>query len=108
MQVLIIGAGEVGFHTALRLSREGHRVVVLDRDPEQLRKVNERMDVNTLLGPGASPRMLVEAGVAQADLVVAVTDSDEVNLIACRFAKILARTATRWRELRDLIQAALR
>lgn len=101
MQVLIIGAGEVGFHTALRLSREGHRVVVLDRDPEQLRKVNERMDVNTLLGPGASPRMLLEAGVAQADLVVAVTDSDEVNLTACRFAKLLARSATRVARVRS-------
>ncbi|MCA1989324.1 MAG: Trk system potassium transporter TrkA [Desulfarculus sp.] len=101
MQVLIIGAGEVGFHTALRLSREGHRVVVLDRDPEQLRKVNERMDVNTLLGPGASPKMLQEAGVAQADLVVAVTDSDEVNLTACRFAKLLARTATRVARVRS-------
>jgi trk system potassium uptake protein TrkA len=101
MQVLIIGAGEVGFHTALRLSREGHRVVVLDRDPEQLRKVNERMDVNTLLGPGASPRMLVEAGVAQSDLVVAVTDSDEVNLTACRFAKLLARSATRVARVRS-------
>ncbi|MCA1906265.1 MAG: Trk system potassium transporter TrkA [Desulfarculus sp.] len=101
MHVLIIGAGEVGFHTALRLSREGHRVVVLDRDPEQLRKVNERMDVNTLLGPGASPKMLVEAGVAQADLVVAVTDSDEVNLTACRFAKLLARNATRVARVRS-------
>lgn len=101
MQVLIIGAGEVGFHTALRLSREGHRVVVLDHDPEQLRKVNERMDVNTLLGPGASPKMLVEAGVAQSDLVVAVTNSDEVNLTACRFAKLLARTATRVARVRS-------
>ncbi|MFH1060893.1 MAG: Trk system potassium transporter TrkA [Pseudomonadota bacterium] len=101
MQVLIIGAGEVGFHTALRLSREGHRVVVLDNDPEQLRKVNERMDVNTLLGPGSSPSMLREAGIHDADMVVAVTDSDEVNLQACRFAKLLSRSATRVARIRS-------
>lgn len=101
MQVLVIGAGEVGFHTAWRLSREGHRVVVLDKDPEQLRKVNERMDVNTLLGAGSSPSMLREAGIDQADMVVAVTDSDEVNLQACRFAKLLSRSATRVARIRS-------
>ena len=101
MQVLVIGAGEVGFHTALRLSREGHKVVVLDQNQEALRKVNEQMDVQTLLGPGSSPVLLRQAELDQADLVVAVTDSDEVNLQACRFAKILAPSTTRVARIRN-------
>ncbi|KMY66991.1 potassium transporter TrkA [Desulfocarbo indianensis] len=101
MQIIIIGAGEVGYHTALRLSREGHKVVVVDRDAEGIRKVNEQMDVQTLVGPGSSPLILREAGVDQADMVVAVTDSDEVNLQACRFARILAPSATRVARVRS-------
>lgn len=101
MQVLIIGAGEVGYHTALRISREGHKVVVVDRDAEGIRKVNEQMDVQTLVGPGASPRILRQAEVDQADLVVAVTDSDEVNLQACRIARLLAPSATRVARIRS-------
>jgi trk system potassium uptake protein TrkA len=101
MQVLIIGAGEVGYHTALRLSREGHKVVVVDRNAEGIRKVNEQMDVQTLLGPGSSPKILRQAEIDQADLVVAVTDSDEVNLQACRFARILAPSATRVARIRS-------
>ena len=94
MQVLIIGAGEVGFHTALRLSHEGHRVVVVDNYPERVRQVSEQMDVQTLVGQGSSPAVLRAAGVDQADLVLVVTNSDEVNLAACRFARLLAPAAT--------------
>ncbi len=101
MHVLIIGAGEVGYHTALRLSREGHKVVVVDRNAEGIRKVNEQMDVQTLVGPGSSPLVLRKAEVDQADLVVAVTDSDEVNMQACRFARILAPSATRVARIRS-------
>lgn len=101
MHVLIIGAGEVGYHTALRLSREGHRVVVVDRNADNIRTINEQMDVQTLVGPGSSPLVLREAEVDQADLVVAVTDSDEVNLQACRFARILAPSATRVARIRN-------
>lgn len=94
MQVLIIGAGEVGFHTALRLSREGHRVVVVDHQAERIRQISEQMDVQTLLGEGSRPAVLRAAGVDQADLVLVVTNSDEVNLTACRFARLLAPGAT--------------
>ncbi|MCB2190740.1 MAG: Trk system potassium transporter TrkA [Deltaproteobacteria bacterium] len=94
MQVLIIGAGEVGFHTALRLSHEGHRVVVVDSMPERVRQISEQMDVQTLVGQGSSPVVLRTAGVHKADLVLVVTNSDEVNLAACRFARLLAPAAT--------------
>ncbi|MCB2187094.1 MAG: Trk system potassium transporter TrkA [Deltaproteobacteria bacterium] len=101
MQILVIGAGEVGFHTALRLSRERHKVVVVDRQAERIRQINEQMDVQALLGPGASPAVLRAAEVDKADLVVAVTDSDEVNMTACRMAKILAPASTRIARIRS-------
>ena len=101
MQVLIIGAGEVGFHTALRLSGEGHHVIVLDCSAEAVRKVNEQMDVQTLAGNGSSPSLLKQAEVDKADLIIAVTNSDEANLTACRFASILAPNSTRIARIRN-------
>lgn len=101
MRVLIIGAGEVGFHTALRLSGEKHEVVVVDRSPARIREVAERMDVQTLVGAGSNPHILKEAGVATCDMVVAVTDSDEVNMVACLYANLLAPSATRVARIRE-------
>lgn len=102
MRVLIIGAGEVGYHTALRLSRENHRVVLVDQDPEKIKTVNEQMDVQTLVGKGSSPAALLAAGVREAELVVAVTDSDEVNMTACRFAQALAPAVTKVARIRSM------
>jgi trk system potassium uptake protein TrkA len=101
MRVLVIGAGEVGFHTALRLSREGQDVVVIDCSAQSLRKVNEQMDVQTLQGMGSSPSVLKQAGIADTELVVAVTDSDEVNLQACRFAHLLSPATIRMARIRS-------
>ncbi|WP_243546281.1 Trk system potassium transporter TrkA [Pseudodesulfovibrio tunisiensis] len=90
MRIIIIGAGEVGFHVAQRLAVENKEVVVIDRDAEALRKVAETSDVQTIQGSGSSPRILTEAGIETADILLAVTDSDEVNLIACFFANMLS------------------
>jgi len=86
---MIVGAGEVGFHIAKRLSEEGQDVVVIDRDAPQIKKINENLDVQAFLGSGTSPRLLKEAGIKEADLLVAATDSDEVNLISCLLARNL-------------------
>jgi len=86
---MIVGAGEVGFHIAKRLSEESQDVVVIDRDPTQIKKINENLDVQAFLGSGTSPRLLKEAGIKEADLLVAATDSDEVNLISCLLARNL-------------------
>ncbi len=90
MRVIIVGAGEVGFHIARRLSSEDKEVVIIDNDEEVLKRVAERLDVETVYGSGSSPKVLEQAGVKQADILLAVTDSDEVNLIACTFSNILA------------------
>jgi trk/ktr system potassium uptake protein len=89
VKIMIVGAGEVGFHIAKRLSAEGQDVVVIDRDAPQIKKINENLDVQAFLGSGTSPRLLREAGIKEADLLVAATDRDEVNLISCLLARNL-------------------
>ncbi len=86
MNVIIIGSGEVGFHTADRLSREGHSVTVVERSPDRERLLQEKANVMVVHGSGASVETLERAGIAEADLFIAVTDLDEVNLVACILA----------------------
>ena len=89
MKVIIVGAGEVGFHIAQRLSEENQDVVLIDQDPEQIKRVGDNLDVQAHLGSGTSPRILKDAGIREADMLLATTDSDEVNLISCLIAKNL-------------------
>lgn len=87
MRTVIIGAGEVGFSTARLLSREGHDVVLIERDGALVERATEQLDALVIQGNGASPRMLKEAGIARSDLLVAASSSDEANIIACLSAK---------------------
>lgn len=82
MYVIVVGMGEVGRHILTQLERERHDVVAIDTDPQHLAEVEETYDVATLVGYGASMDVLKKAGTAKADLLVAVTDQDEVNLVA--------------------------
>ncbi len=92
MKILIVGAGQVGFNIAARLVAEGHDVVLIERDEAILARATEGLDIQGLRGHGARPRVLEEAGIAAADMIVAVTDSDEVNMVACLNAAILGRS----------------
>jgi trk system potassium uptake protein TrkA len=85
--VIVVGAGEVGSYVAERLSKEGHDVAVVELDAQRLRAVEERIDVLAVQGSGTSPRVLEQAGLDKADLVVAVTSFDSVNLVAALVAK---------------------
>ena len=89
MKIIILGAGEVGFHIAQKLSEESQDVVLIDKDPLQIKRISENLDVQALLGSGTSPQVLKDAGIKEADLLVAATDSDEVNLISCLLARNL-------------------
>ena len=89
MKIIIVGAGEVGFHIAQRLSEEGQDVVLIDKDPRQIKRITENLDVQAFLGSGTSPNLLKNSGIETADMLVAATDSDEVNLIACLLARNL-------------------
>jgi trk system potassium uptake protein TrkA len=100
MKTIVIGAGEVGYHIAERLSREGHDVVVIEQDPTVRARVNDELDVMTVEGNGSSPRVLEEAGVREASILIAVADIDEVNVVACLLAKEYG-VATRIARVRD-------
>ncbi len=87
MHAIIIGAGKVGFSIAEILSQAGHDVVVIEKDEDRWERVQESLDVHTILGSGSAPAVLEEAGVTNSDLVVAVTETDELNIVACLMAK---------------------
>ena len=87
MRILVVGAGEVGSYIAGRLSREGNDVVVVDRDSRRLDALAAEVDLLAVHGSGTNPTTLEEAGLGRAEVLVAVTDSDEVNLLACMMAK---------------------
>lgn len=89
MNVLVVGAGEVGFHLAKRLSEENQDVVLIESDPQRADLAARHLDVMTVVGNGASLSVLEEAGVKDAAMLLAVTSRDEVNLIACLAAKRL-------------------
>jgi len=89
MRVLIVGAGEVGFHLAQRLSQENQDVVLIESDPDRAAFAQQQLDILTVVGNGASMSVLEEAGVRDARVIMAVTSRDEVNLIACLTAKKL-------------------
>ncbi|MFC1574777.1 Trk system potassium transporter TrkA [Gemmatimonadota bacterium] len=89
MRVIIVGAGEVGYHLAERLSQENQDVVVVDADPERSGRASELLDVMTVTGNGASIPVLESAGVRGARILLAVTSQDEVNLISCLAASRL-------------------
>lgn len=94
MKIIIIGAGEVGFHLAKVLSQDGHEIVVIDKDPERAERANEHLDVMVLEGTSTSPSLLMKAGAAESDLLIGVTSSDEVNLVACTMARQLGTKRT--------------
>ncbi len=89
MKVVIVGAGEVGFNIASHLVSEGQDVVLVERDEAVLAHATEGLDIQGLRGHGARPDVLEEAGISGASMLVAVTDSDEVNMVACLNAAIL-------------------
>jgi trk system potassium uptake protein TrkA len=93
VKIIILGAGQVGRTAAYNLSREeANDVTVVDMNEEILRDLQDRLDIRTVSGNAASPRILEAAGIATTDILVALTNSDEVNMLACQIAWTLYRT----------------
>src|SRR5262245_6634044 len=101
MRIIVIGAGEVGYHIAERLSHEAHEIVVIERSPEVCRRVQESLRLRAIEADGSSPGALEEAGVREAAMVVAVADVDEVNIVACAIAHQYG-VATKIARVRDI------
>jgi trk system potassium uptake protein len=102
MKILILGAGQVGSSVAAALASENSDITVVDHDQGRLRELAERLDIRTIVGHASLPSVLGHAGAEDADLVIAVTSSDEVNLIACQVADALYKTPTKIARLREM------
>lgn len=100
-KIVIVGAGEVGFHLARRLTLENKEVTVIDMNPERLKRITDNLDVQVILGSGSSPGILKEAGTEGTSVFLAVTSSDEVNIMACLFASVMAPKAMILARLRN-------
>jgi trk system potassium uptake protein TrkA len=101
MKIIIIGAGDVGFNIAQRLSEENHDVVVIEKDPAKIRHIQNVIDVQAILGSGTDPSTLQEAGIKESDILVAATDNDEANLIVCFYAQYLTDYITKIARVRN-------
>lgn len=101
MKILILGAGQVGSSVAAALASENNDITVVDTDHQRLRELAEKLDIRTIVGHASLPSVLAQAGAEEAELLVAVTSSDEVNLIACQVGQQQFRTPTRVARLRE-------
>ncbi|MCB1626132.1 MAG: Trk system potassium transporter TrkA [Xanthomonadales bacterium] len=101
MNILILGAGQVGTSVAAALARENNDITVVDTDAGKLAELRDKIDLRTVHGFASHPRVLARAGAEDADLVVAVTSSDEVNIVACEVAASLFSTPTRIARMRQ-------
>jgi len=95
MRVIICGAGRVGYGLAARLAAENNTVTVVDLSPELIRQITTDLDVRGIIGHGSHPEILKRAGIESADMIIAVTYSDEVNMIACQVAHSLFNVPTK-------------
>ncbi|HZN86726.1 MAG TPA: NAD-binding protein, partial [Burkholderiales bacterium] len=86
MKIVILGAGQVGSSVAESLVSEQNDITVVDVEPGRLRALQDRLDLRTVIGSASHPSVLIEAGIEDADLLIAVTQSDETNLVACKLA----------------------
>lgn len=101
MRVLILGAGQVGGTLAQSLVSEDNDISLIDLDNERLSELQHRLDIQTVQGSAAHPDVLIKAGIEQADMLIAVTDSDEINMMACQIAYTLFRTPTKIARIRS-------
>lgn len=89
MNIIILGAGQVGSALAQFLAKENNNITIVDTNTQRLQKLQDHIDIRTVVGHAAYPAILEQAGAEDADMLIAVTPSDEVNLLACQIAKIL-------------------
>lgn len=101
MKIIILGAGQVGGTLAEHLAGEANDITVVDTDGERLRDLGDRLDIRTVQGRASLPNVLRQAGADDADMLVAVTNSDETNMVACQVAYTLFHTPTKIARVRE-------
>jgi len=101
MKVIICGAGQVGHNIARYLAQEDNDVTVIDQRPELSRKISDTLDVKAITGFASHPNVLAQAGASDADMLIAVTQADEVNMLACQVAHSLFDVTTKIARIRQ-------
>ncbi len=101
MKIIILGAGQVGGTLAENLASEANDITVVDTDSSRLRELQDRLDIRTVEGKASYPSVLDQASAQDADMLIAVTNSDEVNMIACQVAQTLFNTPTKIARVRE-------
>ena len=101
MKIIILGAGQVGGTLAEHLAIEQNDITVVDTDGEKLRVLQDRLDIGTVTGGASHPNVLYKAGAEDADMLIAVTNSDEINMMACQVAHTLFNTTTKISRVRS-------
>lgn len=100
MKIIILGAGQVGSSTAESLANEGNDITVIDQNAVLLERLQEHLDIRTVVGFAAHPETLLKAGIQDADMLIAVTHNDEVNMVACQIASSLFNTPKKLARIR--------
>jgi trk system potassium uptake protein TrkA len=95
MKIIILGAGQVGSSVAENLSSEANDITLIDTDEQCLRELQDRLDIRTIVGEASHPDVLARAGADDADMILAVTNSDEINMVACQVAYSIFHTPTK-------------
>ncbi|MDK2752616.1 MAG: Trk system potassium transporter TrkA [Gammaproteobacteria bacterium] len=102
MKIIILGAGQVGISTAEILAKEDNDITLVDNVASQVEGLQDRLDIRTIVGSASHPSVLEQAGGPDADLILAVTDQDEVNMAACQVAYTLFRTPKKIARIRSV------
>ncbi len=100
MKIIILGAGQVGSSLAANLVSEANDITVVDSEPKRLQELQDRLDLRTVVGHASHPDVLTHAGGEDAEMIIAVTNSDETNMVACRIAATLFNTPTKIARIR--------
>lgn len=102
MKIIILGAGQVGASVAANLASEANDITVIDEDAAILQDLQDRLDIRTVIGYASHPDILLQAGAADADMIIAVTRNDEINMVACQVAYTLFHTPTKIARVRSV------
>jgi trk system potassium uptake protein TrkA len=86
MNIIICGAGRVGFTIAKLLSEQGHSITVIDQSSDDIKKINDSLDVKAIVGKATYPSILEKADANETDMIIAVTRNDEINMLICQIA----------------------
>ncbi len=101
MKIIILGAGQVGGTLAISLAGEDNDITLVDTNPKKLRALQDQLDLRTIVGYGSHPQIMRQAGAEDADMIIAVTNSDETNMIACQVAYSVFNTPTKIARIRS-------